>query len=196
MPATTSKAALLITILALTSCGTTPSSETGKKADTGAVKSSIPQAPISGRTAFWEMYRSAHAWSSDVVPLALESKELAGIKNADGKAAMWSATFGSSKLHQFRTFSYSIAASKPDIIQGIMIGNSQPWSGPVKDALPFDTDFSVDSDAAYQTAQTQAGAWARKNPGKNVSFTLGNASRFTGPVWYVLWGEKKSGYSV
>ncbi len=186
------KAAVVIAILALTSCGATPPSEAGKKSEGGAAKSSVPQGPISGRTAFWEMYHAAHAWAPDIQPLALESKEIPSIKNADGKAAMWSATFGSPSLHQFRTYSYSIADSKPDIVQGIMIGRAQPWGGPVDTALTFDTaDFAVDSDAAYQTALTQG-----KNPGKSVSFTLGNASRFAGPVWYVFWGEKKSGYSV
>jgi len=191
----TLKAALAIAILVLTSCGVTPPSETGKKAE--ARKPPIPPGPITGRTAFWEMYRSAHAWSPDVVPLALEDKELPGYKTADGKAAMWKATFGSPKLHQFRVFSYSIADLKPDVVPGVMIGNTQPWSGPVNDALPFETsDFNIDSDAAYQKALAQAAPWTRKNPGKDVSFTLGNSSRFNGPVWYVLWGEKKAGYSV
>ncbi len=64
-------------------------------------------------------------------------------------------------------------------------------------ALPFETsDFATDSDAAYQTALTRASAWAGKDPGQVVSFTLGNAARFPGPVWYVLWGDKKSGHAV
>src|SRR5260370_24888681 len=147
------KAAVIIAILILISCGVPPASETGKKADAVATKSPVPQAPITGKTAFWEMYKSARAWAPDVAPLSLASKEVPGIKNADGKAAIWSATFGSPKLQQFRTFSYSIASYKPDIIQGIMIGNTQPWSGPVNAALTFDTsDLAVDSDAAYQTA--------------------------------------------
>jgi hypothetical protein len=193
MHSTTLKAAVALGLLVLASC----SSEPGKKPEVGAAKPAVPQGPISGKTAFWEMYRSAHNWAADVAPLSLESKELPGIKNADGKAAMWSATFGSANLHQFRTYSYSVADAKPDIVQGLMIGHTQPWGGPVNQALTFDTaDLAVDSDAAYRTALAQAGAWVRKNPGKDASFTLGNASRFTGPVWYVLWGDKKSGYSV
>ena len=191
------KAAVAIGILVLVSCGENPSSETGKKADTAKSPSSVPQGPVSGKTAFWEMYRSAHSWAGDVAPLSLESKEIPGIKNADGKAAMWSATFGSPTLRQFRTYSYSVAEHKPDIMQGLMIGNAQPWGGPRSEALTFDTsDLLVDSDAAYQTAVSQAGAWVGKNPGKEPSLTLGNASRFPAPVWYVLWGDKKSGYSV
>lgn len=189
------KAALVTAILLLISC----SSEPVKKADGSSGKTAVPvpQGPISGKTAFWEMYRSAHSWAADVQPLSLESKEVPGMKNAGGKAAMWSATFGSPSRHQFRTYSYSIAEHKPEIVQGLMIGNAQAWGGPRNEALTFDTsELVVDSDAAYQTAAAQAAAWMRKNPGKEASFALGNASRFTGPVWYVLWGDKKSGYSV
>ena len=187
------KAAVVIAILVLTSCSSEPAKKSGSILD----KPAVPEGPISGKTAFWEMYNSAHSWAADVAPLSLASKEVPGAKNADGKAAMWSATFGSPSLHQFRTYSYAIAESKPDIVKGIMIGNVQPWGGPAKDALTFSTsDLAVDSDAAYQTALAQATSWVSKNPGKEVSLTLGNASRFTGPVWYVLWGDKKSGYSV
>src|SRR5215831_7754731 len=187
------KAAVVVVILVLTSC----SPETSKKSEESAAKPPAPQGPISAKTAFWEMYRSAHSWAADVAPLSLESKEVPGIKNADGKAAMWSATFGSPNLRQFRTYSYAIADHKPEIVQGIMIGNAQPWGGPRNEALTFDTsDLVVDSDDAYQTALSQAAAWVGKNPGKEPSLTLGNASRFPAPVWYVLWGDKKSGYSV
>jgi hypothetical protein len=187
------KAAVVLGILALTSCGVT--SDTGAKTDTS--KSSTPEGPIPAKTAFWEMYKSAHTWSADLVPLAVESKVVPGMKNDAGKAAMWTATFGSASKHEARVFSYSVAAHPPDIYKGVMVGNSRPWGGPVPTALPFDSaDFSVDSDAAYQTALAQATAWVSKNPGKDVSLSLGNAARFPAPVWYVQWGDKKAGYGV
>ena len=86
------KTAVAIGILVLTSCAVAPSPES-KKGGAGATKSPLPQGPISGKTAFWEMYKSARTWTPDVAPLSLESKEVPGNKNADGKAAMWSATF-------------------------------------------------------------------------------------------------------
>jgi len=36
----------------------------------------------------------------------------------------------------------------------------------------------------------------KAHPGKKVAFALGNASRFPTPVWYIIWGDKTSGYSV
>jgi len=187
------KAAVVVAVLALTSC-----SETEPPKPEATTSNTAAEGPVSGKTAFWEMYKSAHTWAADLVPLALESKVVPGVKNDAGKAAMWSATFGSASKHEARSFSYSVAAHPPEIYKGVTVGNSRPWGGPVPTALPFDTaDFSVDSDAAYTTALTQANAWVSKNPGKEVSMTLGNASRFPAPVWYVLWGDnKKSGYAV
>jgi hypothetical protein len=189
-------AAAAVGLLVLTGCGP-DSSSTNQKTDAGAAQPAVAQEPVLAKTAFYEMYKSAHTWAADLTPLALESKEIPGIKNTGGKAAMWSATFGSPSKHEARVFSYAVAAHAPDVYQGITVGSSRPWNGPVPSALPFDgTDVSVDSDAAYQAALAQASAWVNKNPEQSVSFTLGNASRFSGPVWYVLWGDKKSGHAV
>ena len=187
------KAAVVVGILTLTSCGVAPESST--KTDTS--KSSAPEGPVPAKSVYWEMYKTAHTWAADLVPLAVESKVVPGTKNEAGKAAMWSATFGSASKHEARVFSYSVVAHPPDVYKGVMVGNSRPWGGPVPTALPFDSaDFNVDSDAAYQTALAQANAWVSKNPGKDVSLSLGNAARFPAPVWYVQWGDKKAGYGV
>ncbi len=190
--------AALFAALLLTSCSG------GSKPTLASTKSEVPAAseqtasePVSGKTAFWQMYKSAYAWSADLVPLSLESKTVPGMKNEAGKAAMWSATFGSPKRREARRFTYAVAAHGPDVIKGVTVGRALPWGGPSQNALPFDTsDLSLDSDAVYKAALADAAAWTKKHPGKDVSFTLGNASRFAAPVWYVLWGDKKSGYAV
>ena len=156
-----------------------------------------PSGPVSGKTAFWEMYKSAHSWTPDIVPLALGSKTIPGVKNEAGKAAMWTATFGSPGLHQARVFTYAVEAHPPDIYKGVTVGNPLTWTGPTPTAETFTTsDFTVDSEAAFTTASAQAAAWTKSHPDKEISFTLGNASRFKDPVWYVQWGDKKAGYYV
>ena len=190
-------AAVLVCVLFLTSCSQTP--QASPKSEAEAAKPAVPGGPVSGKTAFWEMYKSAHAWATDLVPLTLESKAVAGVKNESGKAAIWTATFGSPRKHEARTFTYAVAAQPPDIAKGVSVGRALPWSGPTQSALPFNTsDFSVDSDGAYQTAlaQAQAAEWVKRHPGKEPSLAMGNASRFDGPVWLVHWGDQKSGYAV
>lgn len=185
------RAAVIAAVLLMTAC-----SESDKTSAT-ANQSSGPAAPVSGKTAFWEMYKSAHAWANDIVPLKLESKEIPGIKNDSGKAAMWSATFGSPRKGQAVVLSYAITAHPPDIYKGVTADHPVTWAGPTHDIMPFqNSDLQVDSDAAYQTALADAQPWLKKHQGKDVSFLLGNATRFSAPVWYVLWGDSKSGYSV
>jgi hypothetical protein len=182
--------------LLLTCCFQDPNTAQASTSQ-GKDNNATAAAPVSGKTAFWEMYKAAHSWATDLTPLSLENKSIPGMPNDSGKAAVWSATFGSLKRHEARTFTYAVAAHPPDIAKGISVGRGIPWGGPSRDALPFDSsDFSVDSDAAYKTAYSQASAWLAKHPGKEARLTLGNASRFPAPVWYVLWGDKKSGYAI
>jgi hypothetical protein len=187
--------AALAATLSLISCTEAPQTKPAEtKAAAAATESNEP---ISGKTAFWQMYKSAHAWSADLVPLSLESKATAGMKSEAGKAMMWTATFGSPAKREARTFTYAVTAQGPDVLKGVTVGRALPWGGPRQDAMPFDTaDLSVDSDAAFKAAPAEAGDWVSKHPGKQVSLALGNASRFPAPVWFVLWGDKKSGYAV
>ena len=188
-------AAALACILFLTRCSQAPKASSKGEAEAG--KSSVPGEPVSGKTAFWEMHKAAHAWAADRVPLTLKSNAVPGVKNESGKAAMWTATFGSPRKQEARTYTYSVAPHAPDVVKGVSVGGALPWSGPTQDALPFDTgDFSVDSDSAYQTALAQSAAWLKQHPDKEVSLAMGNTSRFDGPVWYVLWGDAKSGHAV
>jgi hypothetical protein len=155
-----------------------------------------PPEPVTAKTAFWPMYTSARHWSTDIVILRLTPQEVPGFKNETGKAAMWEAMFASPSLHQYRVYSYAIASSAPDIFKGVSAGLRVPWGGVTRDAMPVElTSFNVDSDAAYQAAATDGAAWLKKNPNKALSsFALGNTYRFQAPVWYLMWGDKKSGY--
>lgn len=190
-----SKSVLAIIFVGMTACSQAPKSAVNTEAESQEKSAGAPHA-VSGKTAFWEIYKSAHAWAGDAEPLGLQSAEIPDIKNDTGKAAMWSATFGSPSRREARVFSYAVASHAPDIYQGVTVGRAIPWGGPSPDVMPF-TDFAVDSDAAYKTASDAAGTWVKKHPGKEASLELGNATRFSGPVWYVLWGNNKGGgYAV
>jgi len=163
-----------------------------------AAAPAAPPAIVTAKTAFWEMYKTAHAWASDAEPIRVTMKSVPGYKNEDGKAGMWEAVFGSPSLASYRTFTYSIVDAPPSISKGVDAGLALQWSGPSRDAMPIDTSqFSVDSDAAYTTAVADAAAWIKANPGKEISdFEVGDTYKFATPVWYVLWGTKKAGYAV
>jgi hypothetical protein len=184
-------------VLLFTSCSesTKPAATDTTTANTEAAK---PAEPVSAKTAFWPMYTAARQWSTDFVLLSVKPKEVTGVKNEGGKAAVWEATFASPSQHAYRVYTEAIAAYPPDVYKGVTVGRALPWAGSTRDVMPIQTsDFQVDSDAAYQTAAADAAPWLKKNADKPLTtFELGNAYKFPVPVWYVVWGTKKAGYSV
>lgn len=190
---------VISTFVMTTACSEAPKStatDTKTAAETKKETQS-PSEPVSGKTAFYEMYKPARAWAADLLPLSLASGDVAGMKTEAGKAAMWTAVFVSPSRREARTCSYSVIDQGANIHKGVTVGGAELWSGPTPKSRPFQiTEFMVDSDVVYKTALERAGAWAKKHPDKGVTFYLGNTSRFPAPVWYVLWGNNKSGYAV
>lgn len=187
-----------VAVLLLAGCGnTTVPPSTGSPSRTVSTPTAPPQV-VAAKTAFWPMYTAAHSWASDVELLSITAKQVPGFKNEAGKAAMWEAVFASPSLHQYRTYTYSIATVPPDIYKGAVAGFEQPWGGITRDAMPIDLSlFTVDSDAAYQAASVEAADWLKKNPGKPLStFAIGDTYKFEVPVWYLMWGNKASGYAA
>jgi hypothetical protein len=189
--------ALIGAVLVLTACSEAPkpaASETKSEPETK--KAAETAGPVSAKTAFWEMYKLAHAWAPDVALLNMVSKEVPGLQNGEGKAGMWTATFVSPNLSQARILSYSAVAAPPNISKGVDVGRPVAWA-PTRDAMPFQSsDFAIDSDAAYKTAFVKAEAWVKEHPDKPAALTLGHNTRFATPVWYLLWGNTKSGYAA
>src|SRR5581483_1467220 len=92
-------------VLILTSCSEAPkpaAAESKKEAEPPPQ----PSGPVSAKTAFYEMYKPARTWATDLLPLTLVSNEIPGIKNEGGKAAMWTAVFVSPSRREARTFTY------------------------------------------------------------------------------------------
>jgi hypothetical protein len=193
------KAALAVAVLGLTACSSEPAKTTEVKTDSEAAKKAPagPPEPVAGKTAFYEMYTPAHAWAADMVPISLKSGEVAGVKNAEGKAGLWTAVFGSPSQHAARTYTWAAAEQLPTIFKGVKALSPEAWSGPTTAVMTFQTsDFTIDSDAAYKAAATKAGDWLKdpEHAAKPVSLSLGAATRFPAPVWYILFGDSKSGF--
>jgi len=188
--------AALAAALFLTGCSEAPKPAESKSAEAPAkAEPTGPPEAVDGGTAFYEMYKPARAWAPDLLPLTLASGEIPGIKNEDGKAGMWSAVFVSPSLGEARTFVYAVADHGSDIHKGVSARGAQAWSGATPQSRPFQiTELSIKSEDAFKTASKMAGAWLKKHPGEKVSITLASSARSAGPVWYIMWGSRKSGY--
>jgi hypothetical protein len=184
-----------VAVLLLAGCSQSTKPPPGDESKAAKEATGAPEL-VTAKTAFWPMYTSARKWTPDLVTLGVLPKEVPGFTNQAGKAAMWEAAFASPSLHQYRRYTYAITSVPPDIYKGVVAGIRLPWGGATRDVMPLDTTlFNVDSDAAYQAAAADAAAWLKKNPDKKLSsLQLGNTYRFQAPVWYLSWGDKKSGY--
>jgi hypothetical protein len=160
-----------------------------------AAKPAGPASLVSAKTAFNPMYTSAVRLAPDVVLLSINPKEVPGFTNGEGKAAMWEAAFASPSLHKYRVDDYAIVTVLPSIHKGGSAGMPMPWGGATRDVMPVEvSNFTVDSDTAYKAAAAEAADWLKKNPDKKLStIALGNTYKFQSPVWYVLWGDAKTG---
>ena len=185
-------------VLGLLGCSQAPKATPEVKPETEAKKEPAgPPEPVTAKTAFWETYKPARGWATDLLPLSVASNDVPAVKSEGGKAPVWSIVYVSPNRHEARTFTYSVVNRLPDIHKGVSAGGAEPWSGATAKSKPFQiTEFATDSDVAYKVAYEKAQAWVKKHPDKPLAFSLGAASRFPAPVWYVLWGNTKSGYAV
>ena len=175
--------------------GCSPSATPVASDTPSAAKPAAPATLVSAKTAFNPMYTSAVRWAPDVVLLSVNPKSVPGFTNEGGKAAMWEAAFASPSLHKYRVDTYAITTVLPSIHKGGSAGMPMPWGGASRDVMPVEvSSFNVDSDTAYKAAAADAADWLKKNPDKKLStIALGNTYRFQIPVWYVLWGDAKTG---
>jgi hypothetical protein len=186
-----------VAALLLAGCSSSSSNSTPQPAAAAAPAAAAPEI-VTAKTAFWEMYKTAHAWASDAEPIRITMKEIPGYKNEAGKAGMWEAVFGSPSRASYRTFTYAIADAPPNISKGVAAGIAMPWGGATRDAMPIDTSmFSIDSDAAYSAAAADATAALKNKLNLPITdFEIGDTYKFQTPVWYILWGTKSAGYAA
>lgn len=187
-------AAVLASCALLSSCSDAPKTAEAS-ADTAKAAAPAVLTPVSGKTAYWEMYAAARKWSTDAETLEVQSKSIPGVANDAGKAAMWTATFGSPSKSEERVFTYAIETKKPDVYKGVTIGEGVPWNGPSRNMLPFQmSEVATDSDAAYKTAESEAAAYLKEHPGETASLTLRSVAKYNVPTWAILFGDEKKGY--
>ena len=158
-----------------------------------------PPEPISGQSALFKMYQKARTWSTDAQVLMMNSIQVPEVPQVIGKAGAWQASFTSAALGKKVTYTYSVVEQEGNLHQGVFSTGEEAWSGKQGVNSAFDIrGVSVDSDAAYKTADEQAKDYDQKHPNMPISFLLEKIDQFNLPVWRVIWGESvgTSSFSV
>ena len=159
-----------------------------------------PAEPVSGQSALFKMYQVARAsWSGDSQVLKLNDIHLTDVPAPIGKAGAWQATFVSSSKGKAKTYTFSVIEQEGNLHKGVYGTGEESWSGSQGVNSPFDIRaVSIDSGAAYKTADEHAADVDKKSPGMPISFLLEKTNQFPDPVWRVIWGESvgTSSFSV
>ncbi len=182
---------LLPLILFLSACSDGPKTTEQKEP---------PKSPevLTGREAFQRMYPQARGWAPDAQPLQISSLNLAQVKAAPGKAAVWQVIFVSLSRGKAKTYTYSAVEADGNLHEGVFGGLQEDYT-PRGDASPFSISaIKVDSDEAYKTAAENSADYIKKNPDKPVIFLMELGKRFADVTWRVIWGNSvgTSDYSV
>ncbi len=187
---------LLIAAMAMAACSEAPKAPANAEKEASKEPARPPEA-VTAQRAYYEMYKAGRAWATDLLALSVASGEVPGIKNEAGKAGQWTVTFVSPSRREARVFTYAVAKGENGVLQGMNVGNAMPWGGATPTSQTFsNSQFLVDSDAAYQAAAAKAESWLKAHPDTPVTFRLGSAARYPAPVWYVMWGTTKNGYAA
>ncbi len=189
-----SVAAAVTVAIVLSACSKAPQATT-KGESVARHEPAKPPEAIAARIAYFEMRKAARAWAPDLLSLTLKSGEIPAVQNEGGKAGLWTAVFVSPSRREARTFNFAVADKGMELRKGLNVSDKQSWAGATPASKTFiDSEFIVDSDAAYKVGAEKAAGWLKTHPNAPYTMTLGNASRFPAPVWYIMWGTNKSGY--
>lgn len=149
-----------------------------------------PPEAVSGQSALFKMYQKARTWAPDAQVLKMNSIRLADVPATPGKSGAWQGSFTSASLGKMQTYTFSVEEQEGNLHQGVFSAGQESWSGSQGLNTAFDIRaVSVDSDAAYKTAEEKAGDYDQKHPGMPISFLLEKTSQFPDPAWRVIWGE-------
>lgn len=154
-----------------------------------------PAHPITGRSAFYQMFVAARSWSPDVQPVQCVSLPIEGFKVQDGKAGAWRCLFASTSKGKLRNYTYSVTEAGGNLHKGVFHEPGETnFSGTVGQAKPFLVQaLKIDTDAAMKTALEKGGeAFVKKHPDVPMTYLLELTPRFPQPAWRMIWGESVS----
>ena len=143
-----------------------------------------------GRAAFQKTFIAARGWQRDAQPYVEISQPTKEVTGADGKAAVWTASFGSADRGVAKTFTWSGTDATDAPPRGLNFTPEDSFAPGNSSTHTFDLNYlKSDSDQAFKIAQDHGGKkLLDKNPKLPVFYRLHWESRDTALVWHVMYG--------
>src|SRR2546423_203900 len=165
-----------------------PAGEAGKPvAPQPAVRAT--ESPF-GRAAFQKTFIAARGWQRDAEPYLEISQPTKEVTGSDGKAAVWTASYGSADRGLAKTFTWSGTDAPDAPSRGLNPTPEDSFAPGNSSTHTFDLNYlKSDSDQAFKIAQDHGGKkMLDKNPKLPVFYRLHWESRDTALVWHVMYG--------
>ena len=154
-------------------------------------KPAKPIVPVTGRSAAFEMYKTARSWNNDALLLRLENMDIPEAKAEGGKYGAWKATFVSPSKKVKREFTYSVAESSAGVHKGVFPGSESAYMANTQNRTFSISDVKIDTPEAVENAKKQKdiGEFADKHADLPVQFVLEwNMQLAPKAAWRVFWG--------
>lgn len=190
LPGVTMKLSLLalfaVLIMGMTAC----TSEPAKPAEKPQPK---PLELETGRGPFQKAYIAARGWNHDALPVRLESQPNSDSKGADGKSAVWRATFASATLRAVKPYTWAGTDASDAPGRGITPGAEDNYNPSNSSTQTWDIAYlKVDSDQALQVAQKHGGdKILQQTPDTTLLYVLDWNHNTNELTWHVIYGTNR-----
>jgi len=143
-----------------------------------------------GRAALQKTFIAARGWQRDAQPYLEFSQPTKEVTGADGKATVWTASYGSEGRSLGKTFTWSGTEAADAPPRGLSPTPEDSFSSSNSSTHLFDLNYlKTDSDQAFKVAQEHGGKrLLAKNPAMPVYYRLIWERRDSGLVWHVNYG--------
>lgn len=146
-----------------------------------------------GRGPLQKAYIAARGWNHDAQPVRLESQLNTDSKGADGKSAVWRATFASAANRSVKPFFWAGTDATDAPGRGITPGTEDNYNPSNLSQQIWDIAYlKIDSDQAYQVAQKHGGdKILEKAPDTPILYVLDWNHNTNELTWHVIYGTTR-----
>ncbi len=195
---------VLVAALLLISCSKQPTQPATQTTTASTASQPVKKEPVlsTGHDALEKMQGYAQKqWSSDAVPVHLESETTSEANGKDGKATIWRAVFISPSRQMARHYVWSGSVLKDSPPLGVTAKMAEIPIAPEMSGNGFPTFLlKTDSDKAFAIAQEHGGGkLMQKFPEQPVNYIVELDHTKNAPVWLVIYGtdmQNKKGYGA
>ena len=184
----------LFAIVLLVSCSSDQKNENPATVSAASVSKPVAKMPhpITASQALEKMQGYAQKqWAPDAMAVNVESEPNSEANGQDGKATVWTATFGSVRRGEIRTFHWSGSLDPNAPVAGVSGAPAQAGMSPDMASRMFQSFLlGADSDKVVVAAQKHGGeAILKKFPEQKVKYVVVFDHKSNAPVCYVIYGE-------